>query len=226
MPEDVKPHQLYKQVEGTEVLATFDGIFLDDSLTATNAWETIFLGIGSGAVVNRTYIDLEGWSAQQLTTFVQGVDVQKMRTPVGNGLVMPLIWEYDILSTRKLRLAEMSFFPMVPGFLGGPSDLDLKDVVYAQSRTYAQNSTVPLTYVTTDTSTYGSGNPTAMSRLHWTRLIVFAANGNALIPPATEAALQIYPVNLVVQAASAKEEDLIWIERVRRSHIHQDRADI
>lgn len=218
MPEDVKPHQLYKQIEGTFVETTFDGSFLQ-SLTATNAWETIFLGIQSGAVVNRSYIDLEGWSAQQLTTFVQGVDIQKMRTPLsGPTLANPVVWEYDILSTRKIRLAEMSFFPMVPGFLGGPSDLDLKDVIYAQSRTYAENATVPGTYVTTDTATYGSGNPTAMSRLHWTRLIVFMA----VIP----GDLTIYPTNLVVQAASAKEEDLIWIERVRRSHIHQDRADI
>jgi len=218
MPEDVKPHQLYKQVEGTEIATTFEGIFLV-GVTATNAWEPIVLGIGSGAVVKRTYIDLEGWSAQQLTTFVQGVDVQKMRTPLSiPSLANPVVWEYDILSTRKIRLAEMSFFPMVPGFLGGPSDLDLKDVVYAQSRTYAENATVPGTYITTDTTTYGSGNPTAMSRLHWTRLIVFMAGDPG--------SLNIYPANLVVQAASAKEEDLIWIERVRRSHIHQDRADI
>jgi hypothetical protein len=120
----------------------------------------------------------------------------------------------------------MSFFPMVPGFLGAPSDLDLKDVIYAQSRTYAENANVPGTYITTDNATFGSGNPTAMSRLHWTRLIVFAANGNVISPPVTTTNLEIYPSNLVVKAISAKEEDLIWIERVRRSHIHQDREDI
>jgi len=219
MPEDVKPHQLYKQVEGSDIDTTHEGGSGLTSLVATNGWDPIVLGIASGAVVKRTYIDLEGWSAQQLTTFVQGVDVQKMRTPLSiTPLTYPVLYEYDILSTRKIRLAEMSFFPMVPGFLGAPSDLDLKDVVYAQSRTYAENATVPGTYITTDTATYGSGNPTAMSRLHWTRLIVFMSGAPAR--------LVIYPTNLVIQAASAKEEDLIWIERVRRSHIHQDREDI
>jgi hypothetical protein len=221
MPTEPKPHQLYKQVEGTEIEATYEGTFLD-SLTATNDWETIVLGIGSGAAVKRTYIDLAGWSKQELTTFTQGVDIQKMRTPLANpALAHYLVWEYDILSTRRIQLAEMSFFPMVPGFLGGPSDLDLKDVIYAQSRTYAENTNIPGTYVTTDNGTYGSGNPTAMDKLHWTRLIVFTANGNVISPPVVTTNLEIYPSNLVVQAVTAKEKDLVWMERLRRSYVLQ-----
>ena len=218
MPKDVTPHQLYKQIDGTDIDTTHESGGLD-TIVATNGWEPIVLGIGSGAVVKRTYIDLEGWSAQELTTFVQGVDVQKMRTPLsGTLLANPVVYEYDILSTRRLRLAEMSFFPMAPGFLGAPSDLDLKDVVYAQSRTYAENGTVPGTYITTDTATYGSGNPTAMSRLHWTRLIVFIS--------AAPARLTMYPTNLVIQSVTAKEKDLVWMERLRRSYILQDQADV
>ena len=211
MPTDIKPHQLTKQVEGTDVDTTVDGSGFLDTITATNNWSTVVQGIGTGAVMQRTYIAIAGWSQEELTTFVQGVDVQKMRTPLGTA--QPIVWEYDFLTTRRIQTNEIAFFPMVPGFLGAPSDLDLIQCVYAQSRQYAQNAQIPMTYVTVDTATFGTGDPVATDKLHWTRLIVFMNTGAGR--------LTIYPANLVVAATTAKEEDLVWIDRLRRSYVLQ-----
>jgi len=215
MPEEITPRQLLKQVDGSDVDITVDGSGFLESILATNGWETIVQGINTGAVVHRGYIDLQGYTMEDLTFFTQGVDIQKMRTPISiPSNAFPLVWEYDILSTRGLNLDEMAFFPSVPGFLPGPSTLDQQMIVYGQSRTYAENAQIPGTYVTTDTATFGSGNPIATSKLHWTRLIVFSTGG---VP----SRLGLYPANLVIQGITAKEKDLVWIERLRRSHVLQ-----
>jgi len=218
MPKDVKPRQLTKQLPGTEIAITVDGSGFLETVTPTNGWEGIVQGIGTGAAVKRTYIDLAGWSKEDLTTFVQGVDIQKMRTPLSDP-GFSLIWEYDIISTRRIGLDEIVFFPIVPGFLGAPSSLDLMEVVYGQSRSYAVNGTITGTYITTDTGTFGTGDAVATDKLHWTRIIVFVQAGD-------DAQLEIYPSNLVIQAVTAKEKDLVWMERLRRSYVLQDQVDI
>jgi hypothetical protein len=219
MAEDVTPRQLLKQVDGTDASIEVDGSGFLTAVTATNGWETIVQGIVSGAAVHRTYIDLQGYTMEDLTFFTQGVDIQKMRTPLGSPANnFPLVWEYDILSTRALNLEEMAFFPTVPGFLPGPSTLDQQMIVYGQSRTYAENAQIPGTYVTTDTATFGSGNPIATSKLHWTRLFVFSTGG---VP----GQLSIYPSNLLIQGTTAREKDLIWVERLRRSNVLQGLDD-
>jgi len=224
MPEDVKPHQLTKQVPGTDITITVaEGSGFLETVTAGDGWEGFPQGIGSGAAVHRTYVDLAGWTLEELTTFVQGVDIQKMRTPLasttGGASDFPLVWEYDIISTRRIQLSEIQFFPIVPGFLGPQTTLDLMQVVYGQSRTYATNATIVGTYVTTDTATFGTGDAVATDKLHWTRIIVFSTAGAA-------GNLSVYPTNLVIAATTAREKDLVWMERLRRSYVLQDQADI
>jgi len=213
MPTDIKPHQLTKQLAGTDIDCTVDGSGHLATVTPSNNWYGVVQGIASGAVMQRTYIDLAGWSQEELTTFVQGVDVQKMRVPLRSGGTSPQIFEYDFLTTRKIQTNEIVFFPMVPGFLGAPTDLDLIQCVYGQSRTYAENQQIPGTYVTVDTATFGTGDAVATDKLHWTRLIVFMNVGAGR--------LVIYPANLVISATTAKEEDLVWIDRLRRSFVLQ-----
>jgi len=223
MATDIRPHQLTKQAPGTDIAITVDGSGFLESVSPSEGWEGIAQGIGSGAAVYRTYIDLAGWSREDLTTFVQGVDIQKMRTPLGSttggAADFPIVWEYDIISTRRIRTEELAYFPRVPGFLGPSSTLDLMHVTYGQSRTYATNATIPLTYVTTDSATFGTGDAIATDKLHWTRVIVFSTAGQA-------GQLSTYPANLVISATTAREKDLIWMERLRRSYILQDRTDV
>jgi len=224
MTTDIKPHQLTKQVPGADIAITVaEGSGFLETVSSDNGWEGFPQGIGTGAVVKRTYIDLAGWTREDLTTFVQGVDIQKMRSPVGSTTAgaadFPLIWEYDLLTTRRIQLEEFLFFPIVPGFLGEVSTLDLMEVVYGQSRSYALNAQVAGTYITTDTATFGTGDAVATDKLHWTRFIVFSTAGNP-------GQLSLYPANLVISATTAKEKDLVWMERLRRSYVLQDELDV
>ena len=206
-------HQLYKQVPGS-TLTVFDSV---GDTTATNSWKPL----NTFDMCYRTYIDLTGWSQQELTTFIQGVDIQKADIPI---LAPPpatadIVWEYDFLTTRRLTDRELGFisFGDTPGFF--PSTLDLMELIYGERMQYARNTQIPQTVIQVSGETFGSGNPTAMSRLHWTRYIRL---GNSL----PSDSVSIHATNLVVQALSVEEKDLVWMERLRRSYVLQEQADV
>jgi len=216
---DPKAHQLYKQLPGSTINFVFgEPGSVWTSTTATNGWEGLGVDFGGQAFAGaayRTYIDLSGWSTQELTTFTQGVDIQKSNSPINGSGNTNLIWEFDFITTRRLTTLEISEFTHQPGFL--PSTVDLMEVIYGENRTYAENANIPGTYVTTRAETFGSGNPTAMDKMHWTRLYVFGA--------AVTDEVELFPTNLVVQAMTVEEKDLVWMERLRRSYVLQGGAD-
>jgi len=212
MPEDPKPHQLYKQCPVVSFQINY----------ATPGSSSI--GYGSGWSINaanigiwRGYIDLAGWSRQDLTTFLQGVDVQKATLPVKAATpgLTKMIRMLDIVTTRRLTDDELSTMLNIPGFIG--STVDLMEVVFGRRQSLIENATIPSSFVQVDNATWGSGNPTASDKLHWTRMIGFvsdaAVGGEAQLIPAA---------NLVVQAMTAKEKDLVWMERLRRSYVLQE----
>jgi len=213
---DPKAHQLYKQVPGTSIVSVFASPSEWTSTTATDGWEGLSVQMGAATVWGaafRTYIDLAGWSIQELTTFVQGIDIQKSQQPINIAGQTPICWELDFITTRRLTTQELSVIFSQPGYL--PSTLNLMELIYGEKRDYATNATVGGTYITTGNETSGSGNPTAMDKLHWTRLYVF--------PSPTSDTVDIYPTNLVVQALTVDEKDLVWMERLRRSYVVQGR---
>jgi hypothetical protein len=221
MATETKAHQLYKQVPGTTVIATVDGGSLPlTGVSATNGWyaQNIAAALGWATYTLREYIDLSGWSEQDLTTFTQGVDVQKSQLPGLASNILEIV-EFDLLTTRRLTDDEcgIQFLnPMTtPGFLG--STLDLMELIYGEQRTYVENQQIDGTFITTNTETYGSGNPTAMDKLHWTRIY--------LVKYVTGSTVTTQPTNLVVQAITSKEKDLVWMERLRRSYELQGGAD-
>jgi len=219
MPEDIKPHQLYKQVPGT--IIDFDS-GSPAFTTLTNGWVQIGTGIVN-YLVYRTYIDLSGWSREHKTAFFQGIDIQKSLIPRGATPTMPYVLEYDMLSTRKIQNDEMiNFIDGPPGFMPTLQDkaVDLMELIYGESQEYAFNSTILGTFITTGRNTWGSGNATAMDKLHWTRLVILSSGQE------DSDQLQIGPTNLVIQATTAKEKDLVWMERLRRSHVLQNPADV
>jgi len=216
---DPKAHQLYKQVPGTSIVSIFESPSVWTSTSATDGWEGLSITMGAATVwgaAYRTYIDLSGWSKQELTTFVQGIDIQKSQQPVNISGSTPVVWEFDFITTRRLTDEEISVVFSQPGYL--PSTLDLMQLIYGEKRDYATNQTVAGTYITTGNETSGSGNPIAMNKLHWTRLYVF--------PSPTSDTVDIYPTNLIVQALTVEEKDLVWMERLRRSYAIQNPADV
>lgn len=160
------------------------------------------------------YIDLAGWSEQELTMFTQAIDIQKCFLSKNNGAAgsLPQVKEIDLVTTRKLTLAEITALSTMPGFLG--NTVDLMEVIYGLRRTLTFNTTMAGEYFVADVETWGSGSATAMDKLHWTRIIQLE-----IVGPAAE--LFVYPTNLVVAAITVKEKDLVWMERLRRSYVLQ-----
>jgi len=221
MPEDVKTHQLYKQIPNASTTVVFDegSVYNNATSSTSSGWENLgvnFQGNTVGGIAFRDYLDLSGWTQQELTSFFRGFDIQKSQTPIANASV-PLIYELDFITTRKLTLTELSDLANEPGFAS--STLDLMELIYGQKTQYATNTTVPGTYIIVNSDTSGSGNPTAMNKLHWTRLYVF-------ITGITTEDLTTPSANLVVQAMTAKESDRVWLERLRRSYVLQDEYDV
>jgi len=215
MAKDVTPHQLVKQAPGNEMYLTYDGSSLD-TVTGINGWTGLISDDGLYPIgVYRTYFDLAGWSKEELTTFVQGVDIQKSHLPIQIvASSLTLVQEIDILSTRRITDAEITAWREYPGFL--PSTLDIMQVTYGETVEYAENATVAGTFIRVHASTFGTGDATAMDKLHWTRIYPCVNQlGNT--------GLVIYPTNCVVQAITSKEKDLVWMERLRRSYVLQGR---
>lgn len=221
MTEKPKAHQLYKQAS---TLNATIGI-ASGTLAAlpSDGWEyhsQTANGQTSQAFVNRQYIDLAGWEAQDLTTFTTGVDLQTDKIPLvaaAGALSCPIVWQYDFITTREITDAELAVISgITPGF--AESTVDLMEVIYGESVNYAQNANIPGTYITVAADTFGSGNPTASRKLHWTRVFIttFVTSGADVA-----GSFAAYPVNLLVQAATMEEKDLVYMERLRRSYVLQ-----
>lgn len=223
MPKEKEPkaHQLYKQVGATVLGLNYTSA---STAYATNGWNVIWNTFPYA--VNRTYIDLEGWSKQELTTFTQGVDFQHALMPRASTLGILEVTCLDILTTRRLTDGEISNWGIAgladdpPGFLASTSDL--MEVIYGERTTFAQNNNIDglagALYVTIDKEAFGSGNPTATDKLHWTRVYWLNGSGD------TEA-MHLPATNLIVQALTVEEKDLVWMERLRRSYVLQGGAN-
>jgi len=218
--QDSTPRRLTKQIGPCYV--SFDVQSLEPAIANmvivnnNEGWEEIpqqNLALAIAVVANRQYIDLAGYSMDDLTTFIQSVDIQKSRDPLGTN--QQIVWAYDFLTTRRITTAELSNFTAgeVPGYV--ESTLDLMEMIYGEHQTLAVNANIPGTFITTMGDTLGSGNASAADRLHWTRVYVMAP------PGVGSSTLAIYSTNLVSQAITGKEKDLIYIERLRRSYTQQ-----
>jgi len=221
MAEDPTPRQLLKQLQGSIFSATGEAGSLPlSAASATEGWEAVVVAPAGGKVSYfiRTYIDLAGYTQDELTTFVQGVDIQKSQPPSFATNVTEVI-EIDLITSRRLSSSEVSINLLagtIPGFLGDTLNspgVDLQEVIYGEQRTYTPPNPATGAFITTNRETWGSGNPSAADRLHWTRIYYVSMGGTS--------SMSVFPSNLVVQAITAREKDLVWIERLRRAYTQQ-----
>jgi len=217
--KEPKAHQLYKQIAGAGAKFLASG-----STVAGSGWVVLKDSASALILINRKYIDLAGWSKQELTTFTQGVDVQKERIPVKALLAVGglRVEEWDYVTTRQIQDDELDLdnflgVGSMPGFLN--NSFDLMEVIYGERMEYASNMNIPGSYIQVSGETFGSGNPTAMDKLHWTRIYV-------IWTPAEDEIYRTFSTNLIVQALTVEEKDLVWMERLRRSYVLQDQADV
>jgi len=213
LPEEAKSHQLMKQVPQATI--AYSEEFPSTPVTVTGEGWQVHQESGTyGVVYWQGYIDLAGWSKQDLTMFTQAVDIQKCFMSRNDGAAgsLPVVKEIDLVTTRKLTRAEIVEESTLPGFEG--NTVDLMEVIYGLRRTLVFNANIAREYVIADVETFGSGNATAMDKLHWTRIIQFSIVGPA-------ANLYVYPTNMLVAAVTMHEKDLVWLERLRRSYVLQ-----
>jgi len=220
MAEDITQRKLFKQIGSTNVGFNFDSSI---DVYAKNGWVVEWNAMPY--VYNRTYVDLAGYTQQELTMFIQGVDIQieTLIRSLSNNIIE--VTYLDILSTRQLTVAELTNWAIpgitgdVPGFID--NTVDLQEIIYGERTTLAQNTVVPALvgakYVILEKETFGSGSASAADRLHWSRVYWFNGSG-------PEETIMIPAANLVAQAVTIKEKDLVYIERLRRAYT-QERSE-
>ena len=222
MPE-FESHQLIKQIPGVHVInidfVSQTSTFMEG--TSSEGWEIIQEGANQQTWVWRGYIDLAGWTKDELTNFIQTVDVQRsFPTTAANGATN--VFEYDFVSSRKISDAELlpptlgvpGFLPML-GFDGG---VDIMQLIYGEWISQSQSAAETFTLVTTAADSFGGGSPIATDKLHITRLISVLGTGDS-------GTFSVYPVNYVINSITTEEKDLVWMERLRRSYVLQGGAD-
>jgi len=212
---EAKVHQLSKQVPKAEITLSTDYPSTPSTVTG-EGWGVHDLSATFTIASWQGYIDLEGWSVQDLTTFISNVDVQKAYLTRNSGLAgtCPVVKELDIVSTRKLTVAEITQLGSTVGYLG--SSMDLMEVIFGLRRTLVENAQIPGEFQIADVAGWGSNRPTAMSKLHWTRIIECEQTAPTQIV--------VYPTNLIVMAVTAQEGTTVYLERLRRSYVLQEPA--
>lgn len=223
MVDDTTQRQMFKQIAAGSCSFSFSGGVVIQANITGEGWEYIPQATPHiPNIVNRQYIDLAGYTQQDLTIFTQSVDFQhnQFATAHAQALLQPqVLYIYDILTTRRINSAELSDLTnSTPGFLN--STLDLMECVYGQQTTCFLNTNVEFLggMVPTYNDTFGSGNATASDRLHWTRIIWTTPQA---LPQEQDMIIATNETNLVVAAITGKEKDLVYIERLRRAYTQE-----
>ena len=209
MPKDMTARQLVKQIPFVSV----SGIELvsQESTIVGEGWEQINYAGGGIIFVWRGFIDMAGYTQDDLTFFTQAVDVQRSQIPL---LSTNTTWLniVDLVTTRSLRDNELYPNNYKNGFIGFPGpNLDIQEVVYGEWSSVTPYSATNVTAVKLDGDTFGTGNPTAADRLHVTRIATF--NGTA-----SGGSFTLGACNYVIGGVTAHEKDLVYIERLRRAY--------
>jgi hypothetical protein len=225
-------------------------IAIDESLnfTTTGAnWEVITASDSEGNptywAVFRSYFDLSGIVEKQETLFTinpmfqEGCDWNFITTNLIGALqVWDMITQEYITDATFDGVVPASGNWVAPGLDGGLVSLlgvmrvgapyELEDIHYGNARSFQFAPSAPGDAVAflpnqTRSSSWGVGSATAGQKLYITRAIhissaLMAASDNEIRTP---------PTAVVVPALLAKETDLRYIERLRRSYVVQATVD-
>jgi len=214
MATDMKARQLIKMVPALDATVDLDN---DTAAITGEGWEAITHPGFNIVLVWRGYIDLAGYTRDELTFFSQAVDVQDNGASLaGGGILSTSI--VDMVTTRRISNIEVNpinsnGFIDVAGSLPLPG-LDIQEVVYGNHRAFTGYSATNPSLLQVFGSTFGSGNPTASERLHITRVVVPSGSGTAQ-------GLYVQSCNFLVGGVTTQEKDLVYIERLRRAYTQQ-----
>jgi hypothetical protein len=187
--------------------------------TATGGWEILGTGAFQFAVY-RTYIDIVGWSKDDITAFTQGAAFQEggsiYYSPQG---ARPLqCW--DILSVNYIaddqfsdNLDALGLNWCPPGLSN--SNYNLEEILAGRWREFATSQDLATSRLIGQ-GVWGAGDATAGDRIHITKVFfldsAFSTDGILIIPDGA----------VVVPTLLVKEPDLVYMERLRRSYVLQE----
>jgi len=198
MATDMQARQLIKQIPNVSVnnIETVS----QTSDVVGEGWEQIPLAGGSLIWVWRGFIDLAGYTQNDLTFFSQAVDIQKAQLPVISSGVLWLN-VVDLVTTRRIATSELFPNNFKNSFLGLPGpNLDIQEVVYGEWVSLTPYSATNPAAMTLGGDTFGTGNPTASDRLHCTRIVTM--NG-----PASGQAFSLGACNYLIGYLNWGQED-------------------
>jgi len=222
---------------------------VDESInfTASGAnWEVITATDSTGNptywAVFRSYFDLSGIVEKQETLFTvnpmfqEGCDWNFITTnPIGALQVWDILSQEFITDATFDGVVPASGNWIAPGLDGGLASAglirvgapyELEDIHYGNARSFQFGATTaagtsPFLPNQTRSSSWGVGSATAGQKLYITRAIHISSA--LLAAPANE--IRTPPTAVIVPGLIAKETDLRYIERLRRSYVVQATVD-
>ena len=186
-----------------------------------NGWEIYTNDAGTQWALYRTYVDIVGWTKDDVTAFTKGAAFQEAeRWTATLGGTVPLLNTWDIVSVNSIDDAAFDsnrFFGLgapynweAPGMSG--SNYNLEEILAGRYRCFAQSTDVTST-AQTNLQIWGAGDATAGDRIHITRAVLLS--GNTLYP----GSVFVPAMAVVIPTLLVKESDLVYMERLRRSYV-------
>jgi hypothetical protein len=207
MATDMQARQLIKQVP--QVVAALEFVGTDtitiNPVLSGSGWEVIDDG-SKLHLVWRGYIDLAGYTREELTFFTQAVDVQHGSLDTAGPTVLNSCHK-DLITTRRIRDDEISLYT---GTLSFTNTLDIQEIVYGEWTNFVPYATTYPSLRPTTGGTFGTGNPSAADRLHITRILSTEGSGSESVIFAG--------TNYLIGGVTGQEKDLVYIERLRRAY--------
>jgi len=225
MPKDVKSRVLRKLIDGAyiyavdfsadgvQVLAETTGGPAPDLPIGSEGWE-VFTSSATTLqfVVNRQYYDLQGYQNEELSFFPSNPQVQDMADFQGTSA----FYVWDFMTVKPIDDNSLDLFfnnalrPTPPG--ASWNTMDLQDIIYAQWRIYEPSTDTQNTSKLAQSGNYGLGTATARDRIFLTRVVTISNTDNQVV--------FVPPCAWVLGGVSAREKDLVHVERLRRSYDH------
>jgi hypothetical protein len=197
----------------TTMIPQYDNAYGVTGWPANLGWQPY----GLNTLYAETYLDLSPYDLDDLTFAPRTAFVQDPGMYLQSNANNPFVI-VDIISQERLDINAVAFdlsLQTVPGMLD--TKTEPIQIMFGNLRVMVQNTTMPgaganLLYLTSRASQFGSGEPTAVSKL-WVYRILHWLN-----PPTVADTLKVPASRFVLSGTVAKESDLAYLMRLKRSY--------
>ena len=187
--------------------------------TAENGWEILYIdGTTTQFAVYRTYIDIVGWSKDDVTAFTQGAAFQEADSVYFTAGGAQPLKSWDMVTVNRIDdTAFTDAARLLNGTTWSPpgtsfSNYNLEEILAGRWREFSADTTIATSRLV-GTGVWGAGDATAGDRIHLTKVFLlgaaFLTDGRLVIPDGA----------VVVPTLLVKEPDLVYMERLRRSYV-------